>query len=125
MKSASQDQRYREAAETYRAALARLTPDGRYGERFELYIDGLELCNCFGELTDASEQRKRFAEDIAERKRQGKTCFPIDEALLNLLPSMRNPTFGAALGLDRLLMVATGTQSIEDVLLFPAKTLFS
>ncbi|OGL43282.1 MAG: hypothetical protein A2042_01595, partial [Candidatus Schekmanbacteria bacterium GWA2_38_11] len=47
----------------YQAALSCLTPDGHYGQRFELYIDGLELCNGFTELTDAEEQRKRFQEE--------------------------------------------------------------
>ncbi len=108
----------------YQAALSRLTPDGKYGERFELYMDGLELCNAFTELTDSVEQRQRFEEEAEERRTLGKTVFPIDEELLRLLPSVRQPTFGNALGLDRLLMIATGKKSIEDVLLFPAKELF-
>jgi lysyl-tRNA synthetase class 2 len=110
---------------TYQAALARLTPDGKYGERFELYIDGVELCNAFTELVNAQEQRARFLEETEERRALGKTVFPVDEELLALLPSVRQPTFGNALGLDRLLMIATNKTSIEDVLLFPAKELFS
>ncbi len=106
------------------AALSCLTPDGKYAERFELYIQGTELCNAFTELTDAAEQRRRFEEETAERSRLGKTRFPIDEDLLAGLPSLRQPTFGNALGVDRLLMLLTGAKSIEDVLAFPARLLF-
>ena len=108
----------------YQAALARLTPDGKFGERFELYYNGVELCNAFTELTDPIEQRKRFEEETKTRIEQGKIVFPIDEDLLNLLASVRNPSFGNALGVDRLLMVATGKKSLEDVLPFSAKKLF-
>ncbi len=106
------------------AALSQFTPDGRYGQRFELYINGLEICNAFTELTDASEQRRRFEEEARERQAAGKTVFPIDEELLALLPSVRQPTFGNALGIDRLHMIVTGKTSIKDVLLFPASELF-
>ncbi len=109
----------------HQAALSQLTDDGLYGQRFELYIDGLELCNGFTELTDAEEQRRRFVEEAEERRRLGKTVHPIDEEFLRLLPSIRKPTFGNALGIDRLHMVVAGRTSIEDVVLFPAKTLFN
>lgn len=108
----------------YQASLSKLTPDGKYGERFELYMNGLEICNGFTELTDAKEQRIRFEEEAEERKRAGKTVHPIDEELLSLLSSLRNPTFGNALGIDRLHMVMTGRTKIEDVLLFPARKIF-
>jgi len=108
----------------YQASLSRLTSDGKYGERFELYMNGLELCNGFTELTDATEQRKRFEEEAEERKQSGKTVHPIDEELLSLLPSVRTPTFGNALGIDRLHMILTGKTKIEDVILFPASSLF-
>ena len=108
----------------YQAALARLTPDGKFGERFELYYNGVELCNAFTELTDPIEQRKRFEEETKTRIEQGKTVFPIDEDLLSLLASVRNPSFGNALGVDRLLMVATGKKSLEDVLPFSGRKLF-
>lgn len=107
------------------AALARPCPDGVYAERFELFSGKLELCNAFTELTDAKEQRKRFEEEQKERARLGKTVFPIDEELLGLLPSVPNPTFGNALGIDRLLMTLLGAESIEEVLLFPPTRLFS
>ena len=109
----------------FQAALSKLTSDGKYGQRFELYINGLELCNAFTELTDPVEQRKRFEIELAERKALGKPGSPVDEDLLGLLPSVRQPTYGNALGVDRLHMLVTGRSSIEDVLLFPASTLFS
>ena len=108
----------------HQAALARLSKDGNYGERFELYVQGLELCNAFTELTDAKEQRRRFVEEAEERRQLGKTVYPIDEELLRLLPSIQNPTYGNALGIDRLHMILTGKTSIHDVLLFPAADLF-
>lgn len=108
----------------HQAALSRLTSDGKYGERFELYIGGLELCNAFTELTDPMEQRRRFLAEQEERKTLGKTAFPIDETLLARLSSVGHPTFGNALGVDRLHMLCAGVSSIKDVLLFPAADLF-
>ena len=89
-----------------------------------LYIEGKELCKAFEELTDASEQRARFEEEAKERKELGKTVYPIDEALLRLLPSIKNPSYGNALGIDRVHMIMTGAASINDVLLFGAADLF-
>ncbi len=109
---------------SYQAALACLTSDARYGQRFELYINGLELCNGFTELTDARQQRERFCEEALERQKLGKHVFPIDEELLRLLPSMRTPTFGNALGIDRLHMALKGYTRIQDVILFPGGDLF-
>ncbi len=109
----------------YQAALARLTPDKNYGERFELYMNGLEICNGFTELTDADEQRRRFEQEAEERRALGKTVHPIDEELLKLLPSIQNPTYGNALGIDRLHMVLTERSSINDVLAFPVSKLLS
>ena len=108
----------------HQAALSRLTPDGKFGERFELYSNGVELCNGFTELTDPIEQRFRFEEEQRIRQEQGKTTFPIDEDLLGLLASIRNPSFGNALGVDRLLMLATGCTSLNDVLPLSAAKLF-
>ncbi len=109
----------------YQAALSQLTPDGKFGERFELYYNGVELCNGFTELINPIEQRKRFEHESRMRKESGKTMFPIDEDLLGLLASVQNPTFGNALGVDRLLMLATRKESLEDVLPFSAKKLFT
>ena len=98
----------------HQAALSRLTADGKYGERFELYINGIELCNAFTELTDAEEQRRRFIEEGEERRGLGKTVFPLDEELLRQLPNLKNPSYGNALGVDRLHMIATGAKSIKS-----------
>ncbi len=108
----------------YQAALARIDESNMFGERFEMYIDGVEICNGFTELTDAAEQRKRFESEKEEREEQGKTLFPIDEELLRVLGSIQNPTYGNALGVDRLHMLSTGKASIDEVLLFPASNLF-
>lgn len=106
------------------AALARpKREDPRYAERFEAYAGGLELCNCFSELTDAEEQRRRFYAENEERNRLGKEDYPVDEDLLAALPEIGSAA-GNALGVDRLVMLLTGARSIEDVLLFPAGELF-
>jgi lysyl-tRNA synthetase class 2 len=99
-------------------ALARRKPDdGRLVERFELYANGLELANAFGELTDPVEQRARFEAESAARARLGKTVYAPDERLLAALPHMP-PTAGVALGLDRLVMLALGKADLRDVVAF-------
>lgn len=101
------------------AALARRkAEDPSVAERFELYGDGLELANAYGELTDASEQRARFAAELARRRALGKQVYPIDEALLAALPALPAPTSGVALGFDRLVMWATGAREIREVVAF-------
>jgi elongation factor P--(R)-beta-lysine ligase len=98
------------------AALARAKPgDPRVVERFELYVCGVELANAFGELTDAAEQRRRFIEAMDERARIYGERYPLDEEFLDALPTMP-PASGIALGFDRLVMLATGAQRIEQVL---------
>jgi lysyl-tRNA synthetase class 2 len=107
------------------ASLARLkSTDSRVAERFEVYIKGVEIANAFGELTDAAEQRKRFAIEAEERRLQGKTVFPIDEDLLSALQHVRSAS-GIALGVDRLAMILIGANSLEDVLAFSANELFN
>lgn len=97
------------------AALARLNPkDQRVAERFEAYLNGIEIANGYGELTDATEQRKRFEATIAMRKTRGLPTYPIDEAFLAVLEQMP-PTAGIALGVDRLVMVAYQTSEIAQV----------
>jgi lysyl-tRNA synthetase class 2 len=104
------------------AALARPKPsDPRLAERFELYACGVELANAFGELTDPAEQRRRFEADMAEKERRYGERYPIDEDLLAALASMPQ-TSGIALGLDRLVLLATGAARIEEVLWTPMPT---
>lgn len=101
------------------AALARPKPgDPRVAERFELYACGVELANCFGELTDPAEQRRRFEIEMAEKARLYGERYPIDEDLLAALALMP-PASGGALGFDRLVMLATGASQIEQVLWTP------
>jgi lysyl-tRNA synthetase class 2 len=101
------------------AALARRKPgDARVAERFELFACGVELANAFGELTDADEQRRRFEADMDEKQRRYGERYPIDEDLLAAVAAMP-PTSGIALGLDRLVMLATDARRIEDVLWAP------
>jgi lysyl-tRNA synthetase class 2 len=104
---------------TVEAALARRSPrDPRVAERFELYTCGVELANGFGELTDAVEQRRRFEMEMAEKQRVYGERYPIDEDFLAALAQMP-PASGIALGFDRLVMLATGARSIEQVLWTP------
>ena len=101
------------------AALARPTAhDPRVAERFELYVCGVEIANAFGELTDPAEQRRRFESEMAEKQRVHGERYPIDEDFLAALAHMP-PAAGIALGFDRLVMLATGAQRIEQVLWTP------
>ncbi len=100
------------------AALARSSPDPRIAERFEFYVCGVELANGFAELTDASEQRRRLEQEMAEKERIYGERYPIDEDFLAALAAMP-PACGIALGLDRLVMLATGVSRIDQVLWAP------
>ena len=101
------------------AALARPNAgDPRVAERFELYACGVELVNAFGELTDPSEQRRRLQAEMDEKQRRYGERYPIDDDFLAALAHMP-PAAGAALGLDRLVMLATGALRIEQVLWAP------
>jgi lysyl-tRNA synthetase class 2 len=102
------------------AALARIAPgDPRIAERFELFVCGLELANGFGELTDAAEQRTRFMADDAKRRALYGRSYPLDEDLLAALEHGLPRCSGVALGFDRLVMLATGAATIDDVLWAP------
>lgn len=101
------------------AALARPKPgDPRVAERFELYTCGVELANAFGELTDPAEQRRRLEEEMAEKQRIYGERYPIDEDFLAALAHMP-PAAGAALGFDRLVMLATGASCVDQVIWTP------
>jgi elongation factor P--(R)-beta-lysine ligase len=102
------------------AALARPTPeDPRFAERFELYAGGIELCNGYGELTDPLEQRRRFEAERLARKKAQRPVYPIDRRFLRALSEGMPPSGGNALGVDRLILLATGAKSIQDVLPLP------
>ena len=104
------------------AALSRRNPaDPRLAERFELYICGLELANAFGELTDPAEQRARFMADQAKKQALYGEPYPIDEDFLAALDHGMPPAAGIALGFDRLVMLATAAEHIEDVLWAPVR----
>jgi lysyl-tRNA synthetase class 2 len=101
------------------AALARPKPGNpRVAERFELYACGVELANAFGELTDPALQRQRLEAEMAEKARIWGERYPIDEEFLAALARMP-PASGAALGFDRLVMLATGAARIEQVIWTP------
>ena len=102
------------------AALARLRPgDPPVGERFELYVGGVELANGFHELGDAAEQRRRFEAENAARRTRGLPAMPMDENLLAALEAGLPDCAGVALGFDRLVMLAAGKGALAEVLAFP------
>jgi lysyl-tRNA synthetase class 2 len=103
------------------ASLARLSPKNpMFAERFEAYIDGVELCNGFGELVDPVEQRQRFDADRQERTRLGRVVYPIDERFVAALEEGIPPSGGNALGFDRLLMLLVGARHIDEVVTVPS-----
>ena len=102
------------------AVLARLNPtDPRVADRFELFCSGVEIANGFVELTDAHALRARFAEDQAWRRRQGRPVPAMDERLLAAMEAGLPACAGVAMGLDRLIMLREGADSLEAVLAFP------
>jgi elongation factor P--(R)-beta-lysine ligase len=104
------------------AALSRRSPDDpRLAERFEVYVCGLELANAFGELTDPIEQRHRFVAEQAKKRALYGETYPIDEDFLAALEHGLPECAGIALGFDRLVMLATGAEDIEEVLWAPVR----
>jgi lysyl-tRNA synthetase class 2 len=93
--------------------------DPPLAERFEVYVKGMELANGFHELADADEQRRRFAADNARRRATGLPEMPVDERLLAALAAGLPDCCGVALGVDRLVMLATGATRIDEVIAFP------
>jgi len=101
------------------AALARAKPGSdKVAERFEMFACGIELANAFGELTDVAEQRKRFTAAMDEKARIHGERYPVDEDFLEALAQMPQAC-GIALGFDRLVMLATGAQKIDQVIWTP------
>ena len=101
------------------AALARPKPaHPEVAERFELYACGVELANAFAELTDPLEQRRRLEAEMDEKMRVYGERYPVDDDFLAALAHMP-PACGAALGFDRLVMLASGAQRIEQVIWTP------
>ena len=101
------------------AALARCKPGSDHlAERFELYACGIEIANAFGELNDVTEQRVRFEAAMQEKQRIYGERYPVDEEFLSALAQMP-PSSGIALGFDRLVMLASGAERIEQVMWAP------
>ncbi len=98
------------------ACLSKKAKDPRFSERFELYIKGVEIANAFTELTDAAEQRKRFEEEMAAKQKRYGFAYPLDEGFLAAIEHGMPECSGIALGLDRLIMLLTGAECIEDVM---------
>lgn len=102
------------------AALAQLDPDDpATALRFELYADGIELANGYVELADPAEQQRRFEADRALRLRLGRPAEPHDERLVAALQAGMPDCAGVALGFDRVVMLAQGARSIDEVIAFP------
>lgn len=97
---------------TWQSALA--TERNGYADRFEVYLGGIEIGNCFAEETNRSILRNRFQSSASKRQSMGKRPHPIDEELLDSTLTMPR-TSGIAIGLDRLVMALTGAHHIHDV----------
>lgn len=113
----------------YPVALAALSKkkksDPRFAERFEFYIEGLELGDAYSELTDWKEQEERFKSEEKERQQLGKTPHPIDTDFIDALKVGMPETGGIAVGVDRLIMLFADVANIADTMFFPAKDLFN
>ncbi len=104
------------------AALAKVAQDadGRpVACRFELFVGGVELANGYHELTDSTEQARRFQRDLALRQQEGLPQRPVDKLLVEALAAGMPECAGVAMGLDRLVMLALGVDAIQEVIAFP------
>lgn len=106
------------------AALARIRTEATTGpegvaERFELYLQGVEICNGYHELTDAAELRRRIARQASLREQEHRPALPAESYLLLAMEAGLPACAGTALGIDRLMMLALGKQTLEEVIAFP------
>lgn len=99
--------------------------DPRYAERFEVYLGGMELGNCFSELTDWKEQEARCLADLSERKTLGKTEYPMDSDFVEALKMGMPETGGIAVGVDRLVALFADTSDIADTMFFPVGEMYT
>ena len=94
-------------------------PAADLAERFELYICGMEICNGYSELNDPREQYERFREQVTARAHGDDEAHEMDEDYIRALEFGMPPASGLGVGIDRLVMLLTGSESIRDVILFP------
>jgi lysyl-tRNA synthetase class 2 len=100
--------------------LAKRKPDDpALTERFEVVCNGKEICNAYSELNDPIDQRARFAAQAAARSAGNDETMPLDEDFLRALEFGMPPTAGLGVGIDRLAMILTRANSIQEVLFFP------
>jgi len=93
--------------------------DPEWTERFEIYAGQMEISNGFSELNDPEDQRRRFEQQLAQRERGDQEAHQMDEDYIRALSYGMPPAGGVGVGIDRLIMLLTNSQSIRDVILFP------
>ena len=100
--------------------LSKASPENpNIAERFELFINGMEVANGFSELNDPKEQYDRFIDQMSERERGDEEAMVLDEDYIRALSYGMPPAAGIGIGIDRLVMLLTNKHSIRDVILFP------